>query len=44
MDREKDSKKQSSDKPRPAQPCDGEKQLVKAPLNSPSKPAEKEKK
>jgi hypothetical protein len=39
MDREKDSKKQSSDKPRPAQPRDGEKQQVKASLKSLSKPA-----
>jgi hypothetical protein len=39
MDREKDSKKQSSDKPQPAQPRDGEKQQVKAPLKPPSKPA-----
>ena len=43
MDREKDSKKQSSDKPRPAQPRDGEKQQVKASLKPPSKPADKEK-
>jgi len=43
MDREKDSKKQSSDKTRPAQPCDGEKQQVKAPLKPLSKPSDKEK-
>jgi hypothetical protein len=46
MDREKDSKKQSSDKPRPAQTRDGEKQQVKASLKPPSKPvapADKEK-
>jgi hypothetical protein len=43
MDREKDSKKQSSDKPQPAQPRDGEKQQVKAPLKPSSKPADKEK-
>ena len=35
MDREKDSKKQASDTPRPAQPRDGEKQQVKAPLKPP---------
>jgi len=39
MDREKDSKKQSSDTPQPAQPRDGEKQYIKAPLKPPSKPA-----
>jgi hypothetical protein len=43
MDREKDSKKQSSDKPQPAQPLDSEKQQVKASLKSSSKPADKEK-
>jgi hypothetical protein len=46
MDREKDSKKQSSDTPRPAQTRDSEKQQVKAPLKPPSKraaPADKEK-
>ena len=35
MDREKDSKKQSSDMPRPAQTRDSEKQLLKAPLKPP---------
>jgi hypothetical protein len=43
MDREKDSKKQSSDKPQPAQPHESEKQQIKAPLKPPSKPADKEK-
>jgi hypothetical protein len=43
MDREKDRKKQSSDKPRPAQPRDSEKQQIKVPLKPSSKPADKEK-
>jgi len=43
MDREKDSKKQSSDKPRPTQPRDGEKQQVKVSLKLSSKPSDKEK-
>jgi hypothetical protein len=41
MDREKNSKKQSSDKPRPAQPLDSEKQQVKASLNPPRKQIKK---
>jgi hypothetical protein len=39
MDREKDSKKQSSDKPQPAQPRDSENKPLKVSLKSASKPA-----
>jgi hypothetical protein len=43
MDREKNSKKQSSDTPQPAQPRDGEKQQSKASLKPQSKLSDKEK-
>jgi hypothetical protein len=39
MDREKNSKKQSSDKPQPAQPRDYEKKPPKVSLKPSSKPA-----